>query len=116
MSKQTEALEDLGRYIRAQRELAHLSVRHLARISNVSDSYLSQVERGLYQPSADVLKAISTALRLAPEELFRRSGWLDTPEETRAVTVPQAINADTRLSSAEKAALIQMYETMVGDS
>lgn len=115
MSKQDEALEDLGRYIRAQRELAQLSVRHLARISKVSDSYLSQVERGLYHPSAEVLKSISTALGLAPEELFRRIGWLETDEERREPSVADAINADTRLSRAEKAALIQMYNTMVGD-
>ena len=59
MTNREEALADLGRYIRARREIARLSLRHLARMTNVSDSYLSQVERGLYQPSPAVLSTKS---------------------------------------------------------
>lgn len=115
MNRREEALQDLGRYIRAQREMARISVRHLARLSNLSDSYLSQVERGLYQPSADVLKSISKGLDLEPEDLFRRMGWLVGAEPGEPPSVSTAINADARLTAAEKAALIQMYRTMVND-
>lgn len=118
MNRREEALQDLGRYIRAQREMARISVRQLARLSNLSDSYLSQVERGLYQPSADVLKSISKGLDLEPEDLFRRMGWLvdaEHGEPGEPPSVSTAINADARLTAAEKAALIQMYRTMVSD-
>jgi transcriptional regulator with XRE-family HTH domain len=113
-----EALSDLGKYIRAQREVARLSLRHLARVTNVSDSYLSQVERGLYRPSAEVLKSIAEGLGISADDLFRRLGWLDqdgdeNPSET---SVLAAIAADERLSPAQKSALAQTYKAMVGDS
>jgi len=112
-SIQEKALSDLGRYIRAQRELAQISLRHLARMTNVSDSYLSQVERGLYKPSGEVLKAIAEGLGISPDALFRRLGWLDddTPNQP-AQSVLAAIAADERLTQAQKAAMTQMYKTM----
>jgi len=113
MTVDDEGLAALGRYIRAQRELADVSLRHFARSVNISDSYLSQVERGLYRPSGDVLKAIARGLGLAPDELFRRLGWLPAAEEGTTVGVPEAIAADEHLTQAEKAALLQMYRTMV---
>lgn len=117
MSEQhDEALSDLGRYIRAQREVARLSLRHLARVTNVSDSYLSQVERGLYRPSAEVLKSIAAGLGISPDALFRRLGWLDEDEQSQETSVLAAIAADERLSAAQKAALVQTYKAMVGDS
>jgi len=114
----SEALSDLGKYIRAQREVARLSLRHLARVTNVSDSYLSQIERGLYRPSAEVLKSIAEGLGISADDLFRRLGWLDeddaeSPNET---SVLAAIAADERLSPQQKAALVQTYKAMVGDS
>ena len=113
----SEALSDLGKYIRAQREVARLSLRHLARVTNVSDSYLSQVERGLYQPSAEVLKSIAAGLGISADDLFRRLGWLDDEAETANDTsVLAAIAADGRLSQQQKAALAQTYKAMVGDS
>ena len=115
MTDSEEALADLGRYIRAQREVAQLSLRHLARMINVSDSYLSQIERGQHKPSGDVLKAISTGLGLSPDALFRRAGWLPSLAAGFPVSVPNAIAADERLSKAQKAALVQMYKTMVDD-
>lgn len=114
MSDQQEALADLGRYIRAQRELAQLSLRHLARLINVSDSYLSQVERGHHQPSAEVLKAIATGLGMTPDALFRRAGWL-SGVGAWSVSVPDAIAADGRLTKSQKAALVATYLAMVGD-
>lgn len=115
MSSHEEVLADLGAYIRAQREIARLSLRHLARMTKVSDSYLSQVERGLYQPSPDVLRAIADGLGLAPEQFFRRMGWLSDTDRSE-VGVIEAILADTRLSQAQKTALTATYQAMVGDS
>src|SRR6202007_3411308 len=80
MTDRQEALADLGRYIRARREIARLSLRHLARMTKVSDSYLSQVERGLYQPSPAVLTAIARGLGVSPDSLFRRMGSLSVDE------------------------------------
>jgi transcriptional regulator with XRE-family HTH domain len=113
MTVNDDALVALGRYIRAQRELADVSLRHFAKTVNISDSYLSQVERGLYRPSGDVLQAIARGLGLAPDELFRRLGWLPEGDEAVSVGVPEAISADPKLSQAEKSALLQMYRTMV---
>ena len=114
----SEALSDLGKYIRAQREVARLSLRHLARVTNVSDSYLSQVERGLYRPSAEVLKSIAEGLGISADDLFRRLGWLDQDggEAASEPSVLAAIAADERLSPAQKSALAQTYQAMVGDS
>lgn len=114
MVDQAEILTDLGSYLKAQREIAKLSLRHLARMTKVSDSYLSQLERGLYQPSPDVLRAIAEGLGLSPDQLFRRMGWLPEAEEG-STSVPDAISADARLGAAQKAALVQTYKAMVGD-
>lgn len=115
MRQHEDALVDLGRYIRAQREMAKLSLRHLARVTKVSDSYLSQVERGLYQPSPDVLRAIAEGLGLVPDQMFRRMGWLSDGDAS-VVGVIDAILADSRLSQAQMAALTATYQAMVGDS
>jgi transcriptional regulator with XRE-family HTH domain len=107
MTNREEALADLGRYIRAQREIARLLLRHLARMTKVSDSYLSQVERGLYQPSPAVLTAIARGLGVSPDSLFRRMGWLSVDDGAAVATsVTDAIVADDRLSQAQKSALI----------
>jgi transcriptional regulator with XRE-family HTH domain len=115
MVDQSEMLADLGTYLKAQRQIAQLSLRHLARMTKVSDSYLSQLERGLYQPSPDVLRAIADGLGIPPDQLFRRMGWL--PEAGEGPTsAPNAIAADERLNAAQKSALVQTYRAMVGDS
>ncbi len=116
MADPDEALEDLGRFIRAQREISQLSLRHLARLTNVSDSYLSQVERGLYQPSPDILRSIAEGLGLAPDQLYRRMGWLGPDDGVEGPDVVSVIRSDPRLSQAQKSALIQTYKAMVGDS
>jgi len=108
---QAEALEELGRYIRAQREFAQLSLRNLARLAQISDSYLSQVERGLYRPSPAVLKAIAGVLGIPPSTLYRRVGWLDETTHDHP-TVPDAIAADPKLTDEQKAALLQLYRTL----
>ncbi|NMO02991.1 helix-turn-helix transcriptional regulator [Gordonia sp. TBRC 11910] len=111
-----QAWEDLGAFLRAQRQMAQVSLRALARITKVSDSYLSQVERGLYQPSPEVLRAIADGLNLAPDELFRRMGWLpQTGAPALYSGVMDAIAGDEALSPAQKSALMQTYKAMVGD-
>jgi transcriptional regulator with XRE-family HTH domain len=114
MDRHTEALEDFGKYLKAQREIAQLSIRHLARVSRVSDSYLSQIERGKYQPSPEVLQSIATALNIAPDQLFQRMGWLSAGAPARD-DVPTAIAADEYLTSTQKTALVQTYKAMIAD-
>jgi transcriptional regulator with XRE-family HTH domain len=111
----------LAPYLRAQRQMAHLSLRTLAQMTGVSDSYLSQVERGLHQPSPEVLKAMATALGVSATTLYERMGWLDSEEGPEGAVearegVELAIERDERLSASKKSALLAMYRTLVEDS
>ncbi len=114
---------DVAKLLRAQRQVARLSLRSLARLTNVSDSYLSQVERGLYQPSPEVLKAWAGALGIPAGTLYERLGWLDREEAAddlaapaaSGVSVETAIEEDARLTGPQKKALLSMYRTLVGD-
>jgi transcriptional regulator with XRE-family HTH domain len=98
-----------------QRELAQLSLRQLAEGAKVSNAYLSQVERGLYRPSAQVLKGIADALHLSVETLYARAGLLDEEPAEHAVSVEEAIRADERLSADQKEALIRVYRGFTAD-
>jgi transcriptional regulator with XRE-family HTH domain len=111
----------LAPFLRAQRQMAHLSLRTLAQMTGVSDSYLSQVERGLHQPSPEVLKAMATALGVSATTLYERMGWLDSVEATEnggeaREGVELAIERDERLTASKKSALLAMYRTLVEDS
>ena len=121
--------EALGAFIHEQRKRANLSLRQLAELTKLSNPYLSQVERGLHQPSVRVLKAISDALNLSAETMLAQAGLLDamtatgtdgTADGTAAgekQAVPDtgdAIRADPRLSEEQKAALIAVYRSMLG--
>ena len=111
---------DVAELLRTQRQLARLSLRHLAKMTSVSDSYLSQVERGLHQPSPEVLKAMASALGMSANSLYERMGWLDTEEEAEAngtakEGVEMAIERDERLTPAKKTALLAVYRSMVED-
>ena len=107
---------DVAELLRTQRQLARLSLRHLAKMTSVSDSYLSQVERGLYEPSPEVLKSIAEALNIPISGLYERLGWLDDdPAAGTAVPgVEEAIDADQQLTKAQKHALLEMYRTLIG--
>jgi transcriptional regulator with XRE-family HTH domain len=114
--------EALGAYIREQRQRANLSLRQLAERASLSNPYLSQVERGLHQPSIRALRAISDALNLSAETLLAQAGLIDAiageaPKGAQAGAAPdaeRAILADPRLSADQKSALITVYRSMVG--
>jgi transcriptional regulator with XRE-family HTH domain len=115
--------EVLGAFIRDQRKKANLSLRQLAELTSLSNPYLSQVERGLHQPSVRVLKAISGALNLSAESLMAQAGLIDaiaSPDKGQADAAPlpteDAIKADPRLGAEQKAALIAVYRSMLGGS
>ena len=101
----------LGGYIRTQRNLADLSLRQLAAMTNVSNAYLSQIERGLHQPSVKVLRSIADALNLSGEALLSRAG-MATPEKEQAqdaTATETAILADAKLTDEEKQILLSIY-------
>jgi transcriptional regulator with XRE-family HTH domain len=111
-------MEALGSFIRTQRKLADLSLRELAEMTEVSNPYLSQLERGLHQPSVRVLKAIAKALNLSAETLLVQAGLLESAKEgdaSAASSVESAIRTDPVLSDDQKEALINVYRAMVGD-
>jgi transcriptional regulator with XRE-family HTH domain len=128
----------LGAFIRDQRKKANLSLRQLAELTSLSNPYLSQVERGLHQPSVRVLKAISDALNLSAESLMAQAGLIDAiagtdpagtgqagtgqagtgqdqaASQAKVAPTEDAIRADPRLSGDQKAALIAVYRSMLG--
>jgi transcriptional regulator with XRE-family HTH domain len=111
-------MEALGSFIRAQRKLADLSLRELAEMTEVSNPYLSQLERGLHQPSVRVLKAIADALNVSAETLLVQAGLLQNDAEASAAagsSVESAIRTDPVLSDDQKEALINVYRAMARD-
>ena len=117
--------EALGAFIRTQRRMANLSLRQLAELTHLSNPYLSQVERGLHQPSVRVLKQISDALNLSAGTLMAQAGLIDAvaadaadgagraEADLAAPPTEDAIRADERLSEEQKAALIAVYRSML---
>jgi transcriptional regulator with XRE-family HTH domain len=107
----------LGRFIREQRQLAHLSLRELSRLTSVSNAYLSQVERGLHQPSLKVLHSIADALQLSTEQLLIQAGWRDAAPAPapEAESTEDVIARDPRLTPAQRAALLSVYRSFVDD-
>lgn len=103
----------LGELIRAQREAARLSLRDLAAMTNVSNPYLSQIERGLHEPSVRVLRSIADALGLSAETLLASAGMLgdEAAPEAPMTTVEAAIEADDRLTPEQQQALIGVYRS-----
>ncbi len=109
-----DRVEQLGEFIRNQRRLAHLSLRQLAEVAKVSNPYLSQLERGLYNPSAEVLKSIAKALGISSEVLFQQAGLLDPGAEPPTNRVEEAIRLDPHLSTEKKETLIRVYRDLAG--
>lgn len=100
------AAQDIGSYIRTQREAAQVSVRQLAEKAGVSNPYLSQIERGMRKPSAEVLSQIAKALRMSAEVLYVRAGILEPGEASQ---VRDAIIADTTITERQKQVLLDIY-------
>lgn len=107
MVKPDERVRELGAFIREQRKNAQLSLRHLARQAGVSNPYLSQIERGLRKPSAEILQAIAKALRISAETLYVRAGIL----EERDSDLVAAIMGDTTLTEQQRRALLEVYSS-----
>ena len=114
-------MEILGDFIRQQRKLANLSLRQLAELTSLSNPYLSQLERGMHQPSVRVLKLLSGALNVSAERLLAQAGLLDAAADSVAQdaapppqpSVEAAIEADERLDDTQKAALLTVYRSML---
>jgi transcriptional regulator with XRE-family HTH domain len=100
---------DVGEFIREQRNLGQLSLRKLAEQAGVSNPYLSQIERGVRKPSAEILRQIARALEISSEELYVRAGILD--ERTDQPGVRGAIRADRHLNEDQKKTLLSVYES-----
>ena len=107
-------LAALGGVIRTQRQLAKLSLRDLAALTDLSNAYLSQVERGMHEPSVRVLRAIGEALSLPADALLREAGLMDTPADPADASpraTEAAIRSDPGLSEAQKEALLSVYRS-----
>lgn len=98
---------DLGEFIRSQRETARLSLRRFSQIAGISNPYLSQIERGLRKPSAEVLQQIAKALHLSAETLYVRAGILDADREDEDLV--RRIQSDPFLDSYQREALVRIY-------
>ena len=106
-----EHLERLGGYIKTQRQYHQLSQRQLASLAELSDTYMSQLERGMHEPSVRVLRALAESLGLDPSHLIMQAAGL-SPDEP-PVTTEQAINADARFTEAQKRALIGVVQSFL---
>ncbi|MFI9604242.1 helix-turn-helix domain-containing protein [Streptomyces sp. NPDC052043] len=102
---------NLGEYLREQRRNAQLSLRQLADAAGVSNPYLSQIERGLRKPSAEVLQQVAKALRISAETLYVRAGILDAERDRDDVETRAVILADPSLNERQKQVLLQIYES-----
>jgi transcriptional regulator with XRE-family HTH domain len=113
-------MKALGSFIRSQRKLANLSLRQLADLTSLSNPYLSQIERGLHQPSVRVLRLLADALNVSAETLLAEAGLLEHgADAVRGETdsgpgsLESVIRADTRLDDEQKAALLAVYRSML---
>src|SRR5438477_876711 len=107
----TVNVNEIGDYIRQQREQAKISLRQLARAAGVSNPYLSQIERGLRKPSAEILQQIAKGLRISAEALYVKAGIL---EEKPASAVTDAVLADPSLTERQKQVLLDVYQSFRG--
>ncbi len=101
-------ITDVGEFIRQQRERSAMSLRKLADLAGISNPYLSQIERGLRKPSADILKSVAKGLSISAETLYERAGLL---ERTDRPTVAEAVENDPHLTPKQKQALLQVYRS-----
>lgn len=105
---------DIGAFIRQQRERSKMSLRRLADKAGISNPYLSQIERGLRKPSAEILKSLARGLSIQAESLYIQAGLLE--DGKKAPTVRHAVEADEHLTSRQKQVLLELYRTLVESS
>ena len=110
MSKVGMTVETLGGYLREQRVAAEMSLRQLADLAGVSNPYLSQIERGLRRPSAEVLQQLAKALRISAEQVYVQAGILN-PDDDQVRSVELAVLADPGLTERQKQALLAVYQS-----
>jgi transcriptional regulator with XRE-family HTH domain len=108
IDKVTDLGRDIGEYIKQQRNNAKISLRQLSKLAGVSNPYLSQIERGLRKPSAEILQQIAKGLRISAEALYVQAGILDLPQGGLVV---DAVRADTVLTERQKQVLLDIYES-----
>jgi transcriptional regulator with XRE-family HTH domain len=121
MTSQWDAqMEAFGAFVRSQRKLANLTLRQLAEMTSLSNPYLSELERGMHQPSVRVLKQLSDALNVSAEMLLVQAGLIDRRSDGAAADVESgvahAIRTDATLDDAQKAALLAVYKSMTRPS
>jgi transcriptional regulator with XRE-family HTH domain len=109
MKEIEDRMHDLGEFIREQRRVARLSLRKLSDMAGISNPYLSQIERGLRKPSAEILQQIAKALRISAETLYVRAGILEERDEQHDLV--GEILRDTSITESQKQVLIQVYES-----
>jgi transcriptional regulator with XRE-family HTH domain len=109
-------MEAFGAFVRSQRKLANLTLRQLAELTSLSNPYLSELERGMHQPSVRVLKQLSDALNVSAEMLLAQAGLIDRRSDAEAAdddaSVEHAIRTDATLDDGQKAALLAVYQSM----
>jgi len=113
---QGEPQHMLGSFIRAQRQMANLSLRQLSALAKVSNPYLSQVERGLHEPSMRVLKSIADALNVSAGTLFEQAGMIGEADRPEDDATESAIRVDRRLTEVQRSAMLNVYRSYVGDN
>jgi transcriptional regulator with XRE-family HTH domain len=105
---------NLGEFIREQRRVGHLSLRKLSEMAGISNPYLSQIERGLRKPSAEILRQIASALEISSESLYVRAGILEERDGTTDLVAE--IRRDSGLTEEQKRTLVQIYESFRRES
>jgi transcriptional regulator with XRE-family HTH domain len=113
------SVHDLGEYLREQRHSAQLSLRQLSAVAGISNPYLSQIERGLKKPSAEILQALAKALRISAESLYVRAGILEERTDIGGapdIDVTTAILAEPRLNDRQRAVLLDVYESFLTEA
>ncbi|HEY2313248.1 MAG TPA: helix-turn-helix transcriptional regulator [Streptosporangiaceae bacterium] len=118
MTSQWDAqMEAFGAFVRSQRKLANLTLRQLAELTSLSNPYLSELERGMHQPSVRVLKQLSDALNVSAEMLLTQAGLINRGTDGAAADddagVEHAIRTDAALDDTQKAALLAVYQSMI---
>ncbi|MCL8026258.1 helix-turn-helix domain-containing protein [Nocardioides bruguierae] len=111
-TKVGKTVESLGEYLREQRTGAQLSLRQLAEQAGVSNPYLSQIERGLRRPSAEVLQQLAKALRISAEQLYVRAGIV-SPDDGVGGSVELSVLGDTQLTERQKQSLLDVYQSFL---